>query len=142
LGARRMATFTVGDEASVSTKVCEANTAIAMKSGSLPVFATPSLVALMEEAACKVLQGGLEAGETTVGTKMDVSHDAASGVGANIKAFARVDEVDGKKTTLLVWASDEAGIVGRGSHERATVKAERLVAKAKERLHGGLSCPQ
>eukprot|EP00282_Hemiselmis_andersenii_P047224 CAMPEP_0172080910 /NCGR_PEP_ID=MMETSP1043-20130122/19011_1 /TAXON_ID=464988 /ORGANISM="Hemiselmis andersenii, Strain CCMP441" /LENGTH=113 /DNA_ID=CAMNT_0012742297 /DNA_START=29 /DNA_END=370 /DNA_ORIENTATION=- len=113
-----------------------------MRSGSLPVFATPSMIALMEEAACKVLQGGLEPGETTVGTKMDVSHDAASGLGAKIKAFARVDEVDGKITTLLVWAQDEAGIIGRGSHERATVKGERLVAKAKERMYGGLSCPQ
>jgi fluoroacetyl-CoA thioesterase len=112
------------------------------RSGDLPVFATPALVALCEEAAVNVLKDGLSEGETTVGTRMEISHDAASCLNATITAYARVDGLDGRMITLSVWAQDEAGVIGRGVHQRARVKNDRLLAKAKQRLFGPRSCPQ
>ena len=98
--------------------VTKATTAAAMRSGSLPVFATPAMIALMEEAACACIAPFLKEGETTVGTSLNISHTSATPVGMHVYAEAR----------LTAW--DDAGEVGAGTHERFLVKEEKFVAKA------------
>lgn len=121
----------VGRTASVTVSVSDENTAIAMKSGSLPVFATPSMVALMEQAACACLD---ECGVgTTVGTAMNVEHVAASPVGAEITATATITSVSGRKYEFAVSAHDGIGEVGRGTHTRVAIDADRFMKKAEGR---------
>lgn len=124
----------VGLEASYSVRVDASNTAKAMGSGSLDVFATPSMVAIMEKASTLALEGHLEEGSTTVGTAMDVSHVSATPVGMEVSATARVTAVDGRELTFKVQAFDEAGLVGEGTHKRFVVYADRFQAKTDAKL--------
>jgi len=115
------------------TNVTEANTALKIGSGSVPVFATPMLVALMEIAAINSIDGFLPGGMTTVGTKINISHTAATPVGMTVKAHARLVEVDRKRLVFEVSAIDESGEVGKGRHERFVVDLEKFISKAKEK---------
>ena len=110
--------------------VTEQNTAAAVGSGTLPVFATPMMVALMEGAAVDALQGHLEDGQGSVGTAMNITHDDATPVGMKVWAEAEVTAVEGKKLTLSVRAYDEAGPIGGGVHERFLITVDRFLAKA------------
>ena len=127
------AKLTLGKSANVSVTVDELNTAIAMKSGSLPVFATPSMVALMERAACECLADCLEEGQTSVGILINVEHTAASPVGAEITATAAIESVFGRKIEFAVTANDHAGEIGKGKHSRIIVDTERFMKKAAAR---------
>ena len=119
--------------------VSDDNTAIAAGSGSLRVFATPALVALMEEAACAAVLPFLEAGETTVGTGISTSHIAATAVGSSVRARATVTKVDGKSLAFGLVAHDSTGaLVGEGTHTRAVLGAERFMAKLGKRAQTGL----
>lgn len=109
--------------------VSESNTAQTMKSGALPVFATPSMVALMEEAACVALAPQLGDGEESVGVAISVSHDAASKLGATIVAKATVTAVEGRKVSFTVEAFDGNVCIGKGDHHRFIISAERFMAK-------------
>lgn len=120
----------LGKTAKASTTVTYVNTAKAIGSGSLDVFATPMMIALMESAACECLADVLEPGQTSVGTKVDIAHNAASPVGANITATATIESVSGNKITFAVTASDSAGEIGSGKHTRVIVDAERFVSRA------------
>ena len=122
-------TLTKGDTGTATTTVNENNTASAMKSGNLNVFATPALVALVEEAACNCITEGLEPGQTSVGINISMSHVAASPLHANITAFAILQEVDGRKLTFAVSAKDENAEIGHGTHVRFLVEAERFMSK-------------
>ena len=113
--------------------VLEEETALHMRSGSLRVFATPALVAKMEQAACGVLESFLEDGETTVGTAMDIQHLAPTPVGARYSVRAEIIAVNGREITFQVSASDEAGEIGKGIHKRFLVYAEKFQAKADKR---------
>jgi predicted thioesterase len=124
----------VGKSASVSTVVSEQNTAKAAGSGSLDVFATPSMIALMERASYECLADGLEPGQTSVGTSINIDHTAASPVGASITATATITGIDGRKIEFEVTASDNKDEIGHGTHERFIVDSERFIAKAKVRL--------
>ncbi|MDE8718530.1 thioesterase, partial [[Eubacterium] siraeum] len=73
----------------------------------LKVFATPLMIALIEKAACKALEGQLEDGQTTVGTKLDVAHDAATPVGMNVTAESVLTEIDNRRLVFEVIARDE-----------------------------------
>ncbi|MBU5434616.1 thioesterase family protein [Pseudoflavonifractor sp. MSJ-37] len=115
------------------TIVSESNTAAAMGSGLLPVFATPAMVALMEQAAVDACQSELEEGSGTVGTRLDISHDAASPVGMAVRAEAELTAVDGRKLTFAVRAFDAAGPIGGGTHERFIIANDRFLAKAQKR---------
>ena len=106
------------------------NTAAAVGSGSLPVFATPYMIALMENAACNAIADALEDGQSSVGTKLDVSHDAATPVGMHVTARAELIEVDRRRLVFRVTASDDAGPIGQGTHERFLIMAEKFLAKA------------
>ena len=112
------------------------NTAAAVGSGLLPVFATPAMLALMENAAVQAVQVGLGEGEGTVGTRLEVSHDAATPVGMKVWAEAELTAVEGRKLTYTVAAFDEAGPIGRGEHQRFIIQADRFLAKAQAKKEG------
>ena len=120
---------TVGLKGTVKETVNENITAEKVGSGSLPVFATPMMVALMEKAACKALENSLDEGSTTVGTKVDVEHVAATPVGMEVTVTATVTAVDGRRISFSVEAFDEAGFIGKGAHDRFVVNAEKFTAK-------------
>lgn len=113
-----------------TVEVSSANTAVTAESGSLEVFATPFMIALMEKATVNAVAPFLENDETTVGTKIDVSHCKASGVGAVITAKAEICEVQGRKLVFKVSAVDDKGdVIGEGSIERFVVFAEKFMSK-------------
>lgn len=123
----------VGMKGRADATVSPANTASAVGSGLLPVFATPSMIALMENAAVNAVQSALEEGQGTVGTHMDVSHDAATPVGMAVYAEAELTAVDGRKLIFAVRAFDQAGPIGGGVHERFIITNDRFLAKARKR---------
>lgn len=118
-----------GLKATSTVVVSEKNTASAMGSGDLEVFATPSMVALMEKAAMRAVATALPEGSSTVGSEMNCSHIKPSKVGATITATAVLTEVEGRKLTFTVGAVDEQGIIGEGVHVRFVVDRERFMAK-------------
>lgn len=126
--------ITIGAKGRAETVVTESNTANAVGSGLVPVFATPFMVALMENAAVNALLPYLPDDEGSVGTHLDVSHDAATPIGMKVWAEAQVTAVDGKKITLDVVAFDEAGLIGKGTHERFIIKPEKFIAKTNAKL--------
>ncbi len=101
-----------------------------------PVFATSRMVGLMEVAAARVLRPHLREGETSVGVSVEVVHSAATPPGVTVTATARFVGREGKLFLFEVSAADNAGEVGRGTHKRAVVSAERLVAGAARRGAG------
>lgn len=109
-------------------------TAKAMGSGGLLVFATPALVALMEQAAVNALEGTLEEGVTTVGTRIEVSHEAATPLGMRVWAEATLTGQEGRSYTFSISAFDECGPIGKAVHQRAAVKAERFQEKTDAKL--------
>ena len=127
---------TVGLKGRAEAVVSERNTAQAACSGALPVFGTPFMCALMEEASWKSIAPHLEPGQSTVGTRLEITHDSASPVGIRVWAESEVVEVDGKRIALKVAAYDEKGLIGRGTHERFIITDERFLAKAAGKLEG------
>ena len=125
---------TVGLKGHAETVVSDANTAQAACSGALPVFGTPFMCALMEEAAWKSIAPHLEEGQSTVGTRLDISHDSATPVGMKVWAESEVTEADGKRLVLKVAAYDERGLIGQGTHERFIITSERFLAKTARKL--------
>ena len=119
----------VGQTATSTVTVTESNIAKTMKSGSLEVFATPAMCALMEEAAQAAVQPHLEEGEGTVGISLSISHDAPSPMGSTIIAKATVTAVEGRKITFNIEASDGIGIIGKGRHERFVINNEKFMTK-------------
>ena len=126
--------ITVGLKGRSDTVVTEHNTANAIGSGLVPVFATPYMIALMENAAANSLLPYLAQDEGTVGTYLDVAHTSATPIGMKVWAETTVTAVEGKKITFEVAAYDEAGEIGRGTHERFIIKPERFLAKAQGKL--------
>ena len=106
------------------------NTAAVMKSGTLAVFATPAMIALMENTAYKSVADELEEGAGTVGTLMNVKHVAATPVGMEVTCETKLIEVDRKRLVFEVKAYDAAGVIGEGTHERFIIDNERFLAKA------------
>lgn len=109
--------------------VSEDNTALNLGSGDMEVFATPAMIALMENAAMNAVAEHLDAGATTVGTMMKSSHVKASAVGATITAEAELVAVEGRRLCFVVKAWDEKGTIGEGEHERFIVDRERFLSK-------------
>lgn len=118
-----------GLSAQSRTTVSDENTAARMGSGDLAVFATPAMVALMENAAMKAVAAALPEGATTVGAEMNCSHIKPSAPGAEITATAVLTEVEGRKLTFNVGARDAEGMIGEGVHVRYVVDRERFLAK-------------
>lgn len=114
-----------------TTTVTTANTALTMRSGDMEVFATPAMVALMENAAMKAVAPHLPEGSTTVGAMMQTSHIKPSAPGETVTAEAVLQEVDGRKLTFRVTASDSEGTIGEGIHIRYIVDRERFLSRLK-----------
>jgi predicted thioesterase len=109
------------------------DTAPHVGSGKIKVLATPVMVSLMEEAALNAVEGLLPPGHQTVGTRLDISHVAATPVGLNVIARAELVKLDGRRLTFRVWADDERDRIGEGTHERIIVDVARFDARAQEK---------
>lgn len=119
----------IGQKAEVYTKVTTDKLAIAVGSGSLKVFATPAMCALMEEASCAAIAPFLEKEETTVGTDLQIAHIAPSPKGVIITAEAEIIGFQGREITLSVTAYDAVGKIGFGTHKRFVVDSEKFQTK-------------
>ncbi len=128
--------LTVGLTGRADTVVTPENTASAVGSGLVPVFATPYMIALMENSAVNAVTPHLEEGQGTVGTRLNVSHDAATPIGMKVWAECTLKEVDGKRLVFDVTAYDEAGPIGKGSHERFIINVEKFMAKCEAKKNG------
>lgn len=128
-----MEPITIGASGTASVTVDMSNLAMTVGSGSLPVFATPMMASLMEQAACNAVAPFLAEGETTVGTKLEISHDAATPPGLTVTATAEVTAVSGREISFHVTAEDGVGVIGSGIHKRFLVDAERFTLKARKR---------
>lgn len=126
--------LTVGLKGSVSSLVEPEDTAEVVGSGSLKVFATPCMVAMMEGAACEAIQDCLGEGQTSVGVSLDIRHTAATPVGLEVRAEAEVTAVEGKKITFRVAAFDEKGEIGSGVHQRVIVGEQKFLERAYDKL--------
>lgn len=113
-----------------SLTVTEKLTAASMASGTLPVLATPVMVALMEEVSKNSVMPYLAEGQSTVGTSLNVRHVSATPVGMEVSCEATLAEIDGRRLVFEVKAYDAAGVIGEGTHERFIVDNERFMAKA------------
>ena len=114
--------------------VNEDNTAKAMGSGTLDVFATPALIALMEETCWRSVANELEEGCGTVGTLLEIKHTAPTPVGMKVTCESTLTEVDGRRLVFEVIARDAKGVVGEGKHERFVVQNEKFQMKANAKL--------
>ena len=126
--------ITVGMKAEVTTLVEREDTAKEVGSGSLLVYATPCMVALMEGAACEAIEEALGEDKTTVGIELNIQHTSATPVGLEVRAEAEVTAVDGKIITFSLRAFDEAGEIGSGTHKRAIVPVQKFLDKAYAKL--------
>ncbi len=120
----------IGLKGFAETLVTEENTAAAMGSGLLPVFATPAMLALMEQAAASSVQPLLPEGQGTVGTRLSVSHLAATPIGLTVRAESELIAVDRRmlRFSVRAWAGEE--LIGEGEHERFIIDNARFLEKA------------
>ena len=126
--------ISVGMKGEVSTLVEKEDTAEQVGSGSLLVYATPCMVALMEGAACEAIDACLSEGTTTVGTELNISHICATPVGMEVRAEAEVTAIDGKMITFAVTAYDEAGKIGEGTHKRCIISSQKFLDRTYAKL--------
>ena len=124
----------VGMKGVVSTLVEREDTAKEVGSGSLLVYATPCMVALMEGAACEAIAEALPEEKTSVGIELNISHLSATPVGLEVRAEAEVTAVEGSIVTFTVTAYDEAGKIGEGTHKRAIISTQRFLDKTYSKL--------
>jgi len=116
--------------------VTEDITAGALCSGSLPVFATPAMIAMMEETCFKSIHPMLEEGYGTVGTRLEVDHLSPTPVGMKVRCESMLIQIDGRKLTFDVKVYDEKGLVGTCVHERFIINNEKFTAKASQKSEG------
>ena len=120
----------IGDTATRQRIVTPDTLACQVGSGSVTVFATPMVAALMEGAAADLAQAALAEGLTTVGTQITVNHNAPSVEGMTVTAEATLLETDGRTFQFSLRAWDDAGEIATGTHTRVSVKTERFLEKA------------
>ena len=126
----------IGTKCQLEQTVTEELTAASVGSGALPVFGTPFMAAMMENAAMTCLQNFLEEGQGSVGTHLEISHDAPTPIGMNVWAEAEITAVseNGKMVDFTVKAWDEKGPIGSGTHTRAIIKNDKFLAKCNAKL--------
>ena len=124
----------IGTKGLSTALVEKEDTAQIVGSGDLLVYATPCMVALMEGAACESIAPFLSDGESSVGTMMNVAHTSATPVGMEVRAESIVTAVDGRKVCFEIVAYDEAGEIGRATHERFIIKTDRFLEKTYDKL--------
>ncbi len=128
-----MANIQVGSEGESSQVVTEELTAAKHGSGLVPSFATPALIALMENASVRAIEKFLSAGETSVGIEISAKHLAATPVGMHVTARAQVVEVDGRRVKFALEAFDDREKIGEGTHWRAIVDEAKFRARFEEK---------
>lgn len=126
--------ITVGLKGEARSAVEREDTALEVGSGSLLVYATPCMVALMEGAACETIAPCLSEEKTSVGTFLEISHLSATPVGLEVWAEAEVTAVEGSMITFRVTAFDESGKIGEGMHKRAVISTQRFLDKTYSKL--------
>ena len=126
--------LTTGLRGTAERTVTPENTAAACGSGTLPVFGTPFMLAMMEEATCNAISAQLEDGQSTVGVSMDIRHTAPSPVGMAVRAEATLTEVNGKMLTFSVTAYDQAGEIGSGTIRRCIIRSESFLSRCQSKL--------
>ena len=119
----------IGTKGHAENTVTQKSTALAMGSGTLEVFATPCMAALMENAAERSIAPFLGEGQSSVGTALSITHERATPVGMKVWAESEVTAADGRRVSFSVEAYDERGLIGRGTHERFIIDSERFLAK-------------
>lgn len=124
----------VGMKGEAITLVEREDTALEVGSGSLLVYATPCLAALMEGAACEAIEEALPEGKTSVGTELQLTHISATPVGMEVRAEAEVTAVEGSSVTFLIQAYDEAGLIGECTHKRVIISKDRFLEKVYNKL--------
>ncbi|WP_295742526.1 thioesterase family protein [uncultured Oscillibacter sp.] len=126
----------IGTKCQLEQTVTQELTAAAVGSGALPVFGTPFMAAMMENAALTVLQNFLEEDQGSVGTHLDIHHDAPTPIGMRVWAEAEITGVseNGKMVDFKVSAWDERGPVGGGTHTRAIINSQRFLDKCNKKL--------
>lgn len=127
-------TIQKGLSAVIKATVTEEDTAARWGSGLVPVYSTPALVALLESAAVRLLEGRLGQGQTSVGVRIEVRHLAATPVGMQVRARAELVEVDGRRLAFRVEAWDEIEKIGEGAHDRFIVDEAKFMSRAMEKL--------
>jgi len=120
-----------GARADLHHTVTEADTAVALRSGSVPVLGTPKVVALCEEAAIISIAGLLPAGQTTVGMRVQLEHLQPTAVGIDVVVEAVLEKIEGRRLTFHVNVNDPRGLVATGRVVRVIVDAERFLEKAR-----------
>lgn len=126
--------MTVGLKHTVTETVTKDNTADKVGSGLLPVYATPSMIALMEKCASECVAPYIEEGKASVGTMLNIKHISASPIGINITCTATLTEIDGRRLVFALEAFDEKGLIGEGTHERFVIDTERFMTKCRSKL--------
>jgi predicted thioesterase len=124
----------VGMKGEASTLVEREDTAAEVGSGSLLVYATPCMVALMEGAACEAINEALAEDQSSVGISLNIEHLSATPVGLEVRAEAEVTAVEGKIITFAITAYDEAGKIGEGTHKRCVISSQKFLDKAYAKL--------
>lgn len=127
----------VGIKGKKELMVTKENTAKAMCSGAMEVFATPAMVALMEHTAFESIAEELDEGCGTVGTSLNVKHVSATPVGMKVTCETELIRIDGRALTFSVKAYDEIGLIGEGEHERFIIFEEKFQAKADAKMQSG-----
>lgn len=125
--------ITIGIQGTAKTTVSHQNTAKTLGSGLLDVFATPAMVALMEEAAWTSIAPFLGEDESSVGTGLQLSHSAATPLGVEVWAESQVTLVEGKRIEFAITAYDSTGEIGACTHQRFIVNAPKFMAKAEKK---------
>lgn len=124
----------IGMKGEAFTDVERTDTAAEVGSGSLLVYATPCMVALMEGAACNAIEAAVPEDKSTVGIELNIRHIAATPVGMEVRAEAEVTAMEGSIITFAVTAYDESGKIGEGTHKRAVVTSQRFLEKTYAKL--------
>ena len=127
--------LTIGIKGEARCVVSKENTAATHASGALAVFATPAMIALMEQCANDCVFPYLEAGQGTVGTRLDVRHLSPTPVGMKVRAECELIEIDRRRLVFCVAAYDEKEKIGEGIHERFIINNEKFMKKVQEKLN-------
>lgn len=126
--------ITIGMIGTAATLAERSDTALEVGSGSLLVYATPCMVALMEGAACAAIEEALPEDKTSVGIELSIKHTSATPVGLEVTAQAEVTAVEGSIITFRVTAMDESGPIGEGTHKRAVIPTQKFLDKTYAKL--------
>lgn len=124
-----MAELKVGMKFTREVEVVHELTADAVHSGGLPVFATPMMIGLMENASWSLAEECMEEGYSTVGTLVNVKHVSATPIGATVRAETELTEIDGRRLVFKVAAYDDKGLIGEGTHERFIINTDKFMSK-------------